>query len=498
MKKNLTSYFIAFALSTILFSCKKDKEEVINDDNNKTPEIAFTTPENNAKVWNKITLETNTINSDEIEKTVFYIADKQVGEISTPPFDYVFDTKAYNDGPLEIRAIAHYKTGSQSEATLTVNILNTLFTFSVPENPGDAALMFLSDPQGNSLGIKSLEKGATVEFRRPDDFEDEIFNCNIIYESEYTVTVRTYTNVEILGKEGELKVAKSSKPVGNATIKLDMLGQDERLEFFGDLNPTGQYYECADCEIAIALTKEPANIFAFKDALSDSPYYAYIRDVKDGDVINLEQDDLIPMKKRSVPPSNLGYNTTFVTLFGNDNFGVDNDFFIGINYGPSSSDIEFYSPEEKLFKEYYTSYRMSGNNKNLEYFVLGEDFQPFAAPDFDINKETGTDTKIVGTASGEFDSYYAKWESRMGNIDYLHYVYGKPENQLTANRPTLPNEILEMYPSFKNTVFKPSYIGADDSYAIKSYNEYIEHHLGVNRNKEYEWNIHHITSAFED
>lgn len=498
MKNLFTGYFIAFTLSFILLSCKKDKEEVIIDDDHKASEVVFTAPENNDQVWNKVTFTTNVGADNEVEKVVFYVADELSGEITSPPFDYILDTKAYNDGPLEIKAIAHYKTGNHEEATLTVNVLNTLFTFDVPEKSEDASVMFLSDQEGNLLGVQSLEKGTTVEFKRPDGFEGEIFNCNIIHEDEYGIMVRTYTDVEILGKEGGLAHVKSyTGPIGNAKITLDVLESLEVIELTGGIHAAVQFNECTDCEIDVVLTKEPANIFVSKGPLFERPYYAFLKDVKAGDVINLEQDDFIPMSNKTVTITDSEYNQASITLIGNDNFSVDYDYYIGRGSGNLSDDIEVYYPED-LFEAYYTTYMMYGGNKRLMYSILGEDFQPFVAPGFDVGAQTGTHTKMEATVSGEFDAYIARWASRIESIDYIHVVYGNSGEQLAVNRPALPNEILEIYPSFKDVAFEPIYLAVEDSDVIRSYNEYVEHNLGINRNEEYDWNVHTISWDFED
>ncbi len=93
MKKTLYFAVTAFAVSSVIFACKKKKD----DDNpaNVAPTAAVTFPTNNwlegADNDSTITLAATASDSDgSISKVEFYVNDAKVGEDNTSPYTYPY------------------------------------------------------------------------------------------------------------------------------------------------------------------------------------------------------------------------------------------------------------------------------------------------------------------------------------------------------------------------------------------------------------------------
>jgi len=117
MKKATFITIIILSIVTIsLFGAAKDTTP---------PTVSITSPKDNAVVSGVVTIKVDASDSSGIAKVEFYVGDSKLGEDSSKPYEYSWDTKKMKDGTYVLTAKAIDSAGNKNSASIKVVVNNT-------------------------------------------------------------------------------------------------------------------------------------------------------------------------------------------------------------------------------------------------------------------------------------------------------------------------------------------------------------------------------------
>jgi len=116
MKKATFITIIVLSIVTIsLFGAAKDTTP---------PTVSITNPKDNAVVSGVVTIKVDASDSSGIAKVEFYIGESKVGEDSSKPYEYSWDTKKIKDGTYIVTAKAIDSAGNKNSKSIKVVVKN--------------------------------------------------------------------------------------------------------------------------------------------------------------------------------------------------------------------------------------------------------------------------------------------------------------------------------------------------------------------------------------
>jgi len=117
MKKAPFITIIVLSIVTIyLFGATKDTTP---------PTVSITNPKDNAVVSGVVTIQVDASDSGGIAKVEFYIGESKVGEDSSKPYEYSWDTKKLKDGTYVLTTKATDSAGNKNSKSIKVVVKNT-------------------------------------------------------------------------------------------------------------------------------------------------------------------------------------------------------------------------------------------------------------------------------------------------------------------------------------------------------------------------------------
>ncbi len=117
MKKATFIMIIVLSIFTIsLFGATKDTTP---------PTVSITNPKDNAVVSGVVTIKVDASDSSGIAKVEFYVGDSKVGEDSSKPYEYSWDTKKMKDGTYVLTVKATDGAGNKNSKSIKVVVKNT-------------------------------------------------------------------------------------------------------------------------------------------------------------------------------------------------------------------------------------------------------------------------------------------------------------------------------------------------------------------------------------
>ncbi len=117
MKKATFIVIIVLSIfTTCLFGATKDTTP---------PTVSITSPKDNAVVSGVVTIKVDASDNSGIAKVEFYIGESKVGEDSSKPYEYSWDTKKMKDGTYVLTAKATDGAGNKNSKSIKVVVNNT-------------------------------------------------------------------------------------------------------------------------------------------------------------------------------------------------------------------------------------------------------------------------------------------------------------------------------------------------------------------------------------
>jgi hypothetical protein len=90
----------------------------------QAPTVMWRQPADGAQVFGTVTLEVEATDNVGVAKVEFFAGSTKLGEDTSAPYTFSWNTTAYPDGPVTLRARAVDTAGNASEATLQVTVAN--------------------------------------------------------------------------------------------------------------------------------------------------------------------------------------------------------------------------------------------------------------------------------------------------------------------------------------------------------------------------------------
>ena len=90
----------------------------------QAPTVVWRRPADGAQVSGTVTLEVEATDNVGVAKVEFFAGSTKLGEATSAPYTFSWDTTAYPDGPVTLRARAVDAAGNAAEATLQVTVAN--------------------------------------------------------------------------------------------------------------------------------------------------------------------------------------------------------------------------------------------------------------------------------------------------------------------------------------------------------------------------------------
>jgi len=116
MKKATFIVIIVLSIFTIsLFGATKDTTP---------PAVSITSPKDGAVVSGVVTIKVDASDSGGIAKVEFYVGDSKLGEDSSKPYEYSWDTKKMKDGTYVLTAKATDSAGNKNSKSIKVVVKN--------------------------------------------------------------------------------------------------------------------------------------------------------------------------------------------------------------------------------------------------------------------------------------------------------------------------------------------------------------------------------------
>ncbi|BDG25726.1 hypothetical protein TthSNM66_03620 [Thermus thermophilus] len=99
------------------------------------PTVVWKAPADGAVVSGAVTLEVEATDNVGVAKVEFFAGSTKLGEATSAPFTFNWNTTAYPDGPVTLKARAVDAAGNAAEATLTVTVANQPKVFWLNPTP---------------------------------------------------------------------------------------------------------------------------------------------------------------------------------------------------------------------------------------------------------------------------------------------------------------------------------------------------------------------------
>jgi len=115
-KATFITIIVLSIFTTCLFGATKDTTP---------PTVSITSPKDNAVVFGVVTIKVDASDSGGIAKVEFYVGDSKLGEDSSKPYEYSWDTKKSKDGTYVLTAKAIDSAGNKNSASIKVVVKNT-------------------------------------------------------------------------------------------------------------------------------------------------------------------------------------------------------------------------------------------------------------------------------------------------------------------------------------------------------------------------------------
>lgn len=210
------------------------------------PEITWLSPLDGSYVNNTVTLSLNASDNIAISSVEFHVDNSLVGTVTSPPYQFDWDTTSLSDGDYPVKAIARDPSGNNVEAELTgLQVHNTAPSLSVASAP-----VASGGEIGGNVEFTATTSTSLGSYLRVDYYRNGVltasktsapytFNWNALTESQGSVHEHRFVATDSLGNSREeslnLTVDNSglgSPPVADPGTTL-VVSQGEAVELDG-------------------------------------------------------------------------------------------------------------------------------------------------------------------------------------------------------------------------------------------------------------------------
>jgi hypothetical protein len=390
-----------------LSSCSDDdpaKDTVI-------PEVSFSNLTDGSNVWNTVSMSVNATDNDGVEKVEIYIDGALTSTLTASPFDLSWDTNTATDGAHTIKAVVTDKSGNVTEQQISVNVKNTLVSFSIPddklwsgESYTERGFVFLSNDEGKVIASLEYENGKSYSFKNGEFTGDKFFLSEVIIRSNTDMNenrIWTFSQIERGTKWVLLHEEREDETyAGSATLTFSKIATDAVYHAASN----GDQPYVSQTSAVIRLHESPSNLYVerFDPEGVVAPFYGLYSGV------TVDATTAIDLSKVNIPLSKATVNLPEGASYANaqiQGYTTSDSYKLGYEISgrgktTSGSQYSFYYPGT-AFPSYYSeifietddfSYSMGTKKILSEVKLLAKDVT------FTFN-----DSKLSYSANGDFD-----------------------------------------------------------------------------------------------
>lgn len=491
-KRSLRTMLLIGSLSSGWMACSDD--DPVKD--TTLPLITITTPSSDNYVKGIVSVKA-TVEENNFAKAEVYVDNTLLGEVTTTDIDLSWDSKTVTDGSHSIKIVATDKQGNKGEVSAAIDVLNTVFSLTIPENyisQTQNLWIFISDAKGNVLGAKEATNNTEIKFNTPDDFKkgDVITFNRLTYSLSGNGTTENYN----LASYTDLKPgvysyvtatpSSSRASIGNATLQIsnskfafvpNFVGEDIG-SVTGGGNSTLATYN-------VPLYKNNTDFyFMYRNSLDpdETPGYKKITNVSVGDIASFDINELTPLDKEEISlPDNITQINT--SIYGYKQAGSYTKEQYVNNYTKSSGDyssLNIYFPGSE-YPEYRTNMTIGTGEKTFSYTKIGAIPTSFKTLNGSISNFQFENSVLKATATGNYDMAFFEILLFLSDGNYS-WSFNTSDPSKAPVLPKIPSEIIEKYQKLNNFPTNFTAYGIRDYDQINGYDEVIKYIFQDNTN----------------
>jgi hypothetical protein len=491
---------VGFLISNI--SC--DTETPITPD----PNLKSISISEGMEIWNspKIALEIE--NDKNLSKIEFFVGNDLVGTINEKPYEFILNTRNYEDGPITIKVKVIDNKGEEllsiiRNARINNNLLSIRFKKGLYSySKAQRFFYFATSLTNEPIGYVEVLDGQISKLDRPENFNDTTFNLNVLYSRDLTESyyIDTYTSVSPGTIDYENFVADQVK-LHSFYLTINDIPEGTSISVITTLNTFFfSYDQIKSGFIRNRISSNNNEDVLIKFQNMDDEKYLVIEEIGSSDdfVVSAlsaksdfqekkisfsDQMELVNLEIFNIQKDNsvskiYGLTNNRIPLKRDD--GIVSPFNIKIppldaDLGNSRSISATFYPLLDSAKT-YTFFQNSTIPNEIGYY------------DADITDVIITDVNTVDfKVLGEYDIYQVAFggliESSSNSFKQIGWTYIGHEPSQKVAFPNMPMELKEMYPyiSAENFDFNEPLISAIsiiDIEGIDSYDEFLDYYLG--------------------
>lgn len=439
-------------VTVTVFSCKEDEGTEIID--NEKPVITAVSPQQNGVFWNNIQVEFTIDEDVALDKAELYVDNELASTFTSAPFKTDIDISSLADGPHLIKITAQDEAGNvANNLEIAIEVNNTLLNVNV----GSVATIdgnryiFITDNNGNVVELANVAGMSSKAIKRPEGFNDTTFAVHKIELMNNDVyKLQSYFNVT----PGELNLGDPS--ISNYRKNTTPISLN-----FTDIQTPNRYL----------LSFGEGSIIKSEDLFENQTVYindntdeAYLLFEAGGEEGYLFMDNLSASSSHNFSLNDLNYDMSDKTLTLSDP-----DYHITLLHVNAYKTEDLYSPRKTLFLTWNDSDTLkaftyplpqdedmfakksslvyvSSDDGAKEYSneIFGSTATTFHFIDADLKVESTDINNPLFESTGEFDHFQGAWINVVNGELFGWEVISRNGSDIVF--PTIPSEILEVYP----------------------------------------------------
>jgi hypothetical protein len=412
---------LALLAAAFLNSCSDDDatQDTIS------PEASITSLDNNATVWNTVSLSVTASDNDGVDSVKLYIDGTLNSSITQTPYDFSWNSNTVSDGTHTVKVVVVDKAGNKTVKEISITVSNVLVSLTIPstqlqtDEGVERGFIFLSDENGKVIASTEYENGKSYTLKSSD------FNGNKFYLTEVYVRTTsegsrsrlwTWTQIE-RGKNWVF--IRSTHPettpyVGDASITYTNALDNGYYNFVsngGSIMPSAS-------PATIKLGKNPSKLLVIRREYDDStePKYGLYSNIQVGaNTINLKQVSTTSTKATLTVPE--GATTTHLDIYGlavSDSY--DEIYNLPAGNSTKGTTMSYYYPGS-AFPMYYRYFYYETDGV---YYQKASNETSFSIAQ--ISNEVAVsfaDSKLTYSASGDFDFFTLSYDTESSSWYYI-------------------------------------------------------------------------------
>lgn len=475
MKKN--TFLIISVLIMAFWGCKKP--------DTTPPDIRIAYPADGAFVKDTVIIKTIVVDDNGIDHVDFFLDGNLLATATGEPFQIEWNTTESSNGEhtLLCKAVDNSDNETLSES-IQVTVANALFTAHFTNDwlcpDCGEGIIFISDTDGNVLGVESWTGNATVEFLPSAGMTNlpEKISVTTIKNYSFGVNLTTYLNIPVGSSWTWKKYGPDySNPAGNVDFEFQNIPEHEGYVLSSLWASHSSSSLTLNSSYSYTFFESPMD-FYLKLNTTEGPKYKWINDVTGGnypvDFSIMSDTESKTIDLQGSTPHYRKYLYGYTTPGSHNTGRYKLDYVHGDESAYTSISVN-YPPS--IFSDFRTSIYFYDNYGINEYWyqsIYGEIPDSFTKIDADFNfMSASPDNFQISTTNSSFDLIRSKWRIYSSDSYNSWYIYGAGD--LTQySLPILPDIISQNFPDVNRESFELSFVDLIDHSQLNSYDDVLD------------------------